>query len=274
MGQHSRNLHPHRIPVSFCLWASASMVIAGCGASTTVESLKASASDQPSAREVGHGEMNTLTWTRANRLLFGDSVLDADSAVATPGLGLDASRRLVESGGPDTPSPKADRWGIREDGLRIDDLQLELLKWDPAKAGLPVPVQITPERFLTEPGSYVLIDGIRGICVVEHAGKLTISVRSRRKNGGSSSTTPRIDPDSNWFAYVESHERVWVYCDGGNLTLMRYGPEGRITNTCSCHRWHELNEQMPRAVRERLPKEFLSAPVRESLKAHLRSQEK
>ena len=99
--------------------------------------------------------------------------------------------------------------------------------------------------------------GVLVLKVYEDRGKLTYRV-TRVHGSGAGSAGPSvaaIEPDSGWFLFPESANKVWIFDGDDALMLDEFDGLGKTTYSCSKGNPGLVNKA-PNVVRERLPKSF------------------
>ncbi len=108
--------------------------------------------------------------------------------------------------------------------------------------------------FITQPGKHVVLSDAREIRIYEQNGRLNYRVWYKDDSGSGTMgpTNPGIKPDTDWFAYVESRDRYWIYDGEDGLKLVEVLPKRMKTSSIERAR-DRLVREMPPAVRARLP---------------------
>lgn len=109
-------------------------------------------------------------------------------------------------------------------------------------------------KMITTPGQYPYSHYGGEVEIFKEEEKLNFRIAHETGRAWSSSEPP-IEPDGNWFVYIETWNKVWIY-DGKGKLYLSYAAKD-MNMACQLSRGkNTLATPPPREVMERLPPEF------------------
>ena len=108
--------------------------------------------------------------------------------------------------------------------------------------------------FISEKGEHVILANHATVRIYDQDGDLGFRIAHKGIITGSS--TAALKKGSEWFAYVESVDRYWFLDGAGDLVLYEFFPKASRCSSIKVVRQRLLDE-MPLAVRQRLPEGFI-----------------
>lgn len=118
---------------------------------------------------------------------------------------------------------------------------------------------ISINSFITTEGEHIISGSAYKVHVYEENNKLNYKMYFPSGSGGGP-TLPNIKKDSDWFIYVESNERYWIFDGNVDVKLMelRKTSERVVFKTSDLPGTnYTLFNVMPSVVKNKLPKNIL-----------------